>query len=194
MTIPTKFDIDKRQAKLDKMLKGLNEDGSMSESKICTQIRSAVRQVWKMHDVKISYLLSQSYPDMNPNTRTKWLVNCELCGEAFKTSEVQVDHIKGEHSLKTLDDLVPFANSILGVSHEDLRVLCVPCHEAVTYAERYNVTLEEAFAEKKVIAKINQKVPTQKAELKSLGYKASDISNAEKRRECYRELLKQGKI
>lgn len=194
MTIPTQNDIDKRKAKLDKMLKGLNEDGSMPESKLCTQLRSAVRQVWKMHDVKISYLLSKSYPDMNPNTRTKWLVDCEMCGKPFKTNDVQVDHIKGEHSLKTFDDLISFADSILGVSHDDLQVLCIPCHEARTYSERYNVTLEEAFAEKAVINKISQNVASQKAELKGYGYTQKDISNEDKRRACYRELLSQGKI
>lgn len=194
MTIPSKSDIKKREDKLEGMLKKLNEDGSMPESKICTQLRSAVRAVWKMHDVKVSYILKKSYPDMNPNTRTKWLVDCECCGEAFKTSEVQVDHIKGEHTLKNLEDLVPFAESILRVSHDDLQIVCIPCHEAITYAERYGMSLEDAFKEKVVIRKINQTVKDQKEELKGYGYNPKDISNDTKRRECYRELLEQGKI
>lgn len=192
MTVPSKLDIEKRQQKLDKLLKGLNEDGSMPESKLCTQLRSSVRSVWKMHDVKVSYLMKQSYADIDPNTRTKWLVDCEICGQPFKTSEVQIDHIKGEHSLKTFEDLIPFAQSILGVSHDDLRVLCIPCHEAVTYMERYGVTLEEAIEEKVVIQKINQTVSTQKSELQGLGYTAKDISNNDKRRDAYRECLKKG--
>lgn len=194
MTVPSKQDIEKRQQKLDKMLKALNEDGSMPESKLCTQLRSAVRQVWKMHDVKVSYLMKQSYPDMDNSTRTKWLVDCECCGGAFKTSDVQVDHIKGEHSLKTFEDLLPFAKSILGVSHDDLQVLCVPCHEARTYSERYGVSLEQAFKEKVIIAKLNQKVPIQKKELQAFGYQPKSISNESKRKECYRRLLEEGKI
>lgn len=194
MTLPTQQDIEKRKQKLDKLSKGLNEDGSMPENKLCTQLRSAVRQVWKMHDVKVSYLMKMSYPDMNPSTRTKWLVDCEICRETFKTSDVQIDHIKGEHSLKTLEDLLPFSESILGVSHDDLQIACIPCHEALTYSERYGVTLEEAFKEKKVISKTNQTVQQQKLELKSFGYTPSEVTNEEKRRNCYRELLKQGKI
>lgn len=194
MTLPTKQDIEKRKQKLDKMLKSLNEDGSMPERKLCSQLRTAVRQVWKMHDVKVSYLMSKSYADMDPNTRTKWLVDCECCLKPFKTSEVQVDHKKGEHSLKTLEDLLPFSKSILGVSHEDLQVVCVPCHEALTYAERYGMSLEEAFKEKRIISKTNQNVAQQKTELKGFGYKSSDTSNDSKRRDCYRELLGQGKI
>ncbi len=189
MTVPSKDDLSKRKIKLEKMLRGLEEDGSMSEKKLCTQLRSAVRQVWAMHDVKVSYLMSKSFADMDNSTRTKWLVSCEMCGENFKTNDVAVDHIKGEHSLKTFEDLVPFATSILGVSHKDLAICCHPCHDAKTYSERYGVTLEDAFAEKPVIAKINQKVPVQKKELLEAGFKAKDITNNDKRRECYRELL-----
>lgn len=194
MTVPSKEDINKRKQKLDKMLKSLNEDGSMPESKLCTQLRTAIRQVWRMHDVKVSYLMKKSYSDMNEMTRTKWLVDCECCKQPFKTNEVQVDHIKGEHSLKTFEDLLPFAESILGVSHEDLQVLCVPCHEARTYSERYGVSLEQAFKEKIIITKLNQKAGVQKKELQSFGYQPDEVCNEEKRKDCYRKLLEEGKI
>lgn len=189
MTVPSKTDISKRKKKLDTWLKGLNEDGSMSEKKLCTQLRSAVRKVWMQHPVKLSYLYQKTYPDMDDSTRTKWKVDCEICGESFKTSEVQVDHIKGEHSLLCLDDVVPFAKSILGVNHSDLQIACVPCHEALTYSERYGMSLEDARKEKSVIAKINQTVAKQKAELKKLGFKPTEMSNEDKRRECYRKVL-----
>lgn len=194
MTVPTNSDISKREAKLDKLLKGLNEDGSMPESKLCTQLRTAVRKVWSMHDVKVSYILSKSYPDMNPNTRTKWLVDCEMCGKPMKCNEVEVDHIVGEHSLKSFGDLVPFAQSILGVSHNDLQILCPECHDCKSYSERYGVTLEEAAKRKVVIAKLKQKVPQQKKELQNFGYPSKDISNEAKREACYLELLEGGKI
>ena len=189
MTLATKSDIEKRKKKLDTWLKGLNEDGSMSEKELCTLLRSSVRQVWFKHPVKLSYLYSKTYPDKNPATRTKWLIDCEMCECSFKTSDVQVDHIIGEHSLLSLEDVVPFATSILGVSHEDLRILCVPCHEAQTYSSRYNMTLEEAFAEKEVIAKLKKPVDKQKQELKLYGFKPKDITNADKRRECYRKMI-----
>ena len=194
LTIPSKSDIAKRKKKLDTWLKGLEEDGSMSEKKLCTLLRSSVRQVWFKHPVKLSYLYSKTYPDMDNSTRTKWLVDCEHCRKPFKTNEVQVDHIIGEHSLLCLEDVVPFAKSILGVSHDDLRILCIPCHEACTYSERYGLSVEEAFAEKKVIAKIKQTVAKQKAELKKFGYKPAEYSNEDKRRALYRLLLKENKI
>lgn len=192
MTVPSKADIAKRNKKLDTWLKGLNEDGSMSEKKLCTLLRSSVRNVWMKHPVKLSYLYSKTYPDMNNATRTKWLVDCEVCGDSFKTNDVQVDHINGEHSLLSLDDVVPFATSILGVSHDDLQIACIPCHECLTYAERYGMSVEDAKKEKAVIAKLKQPVMKQKTELKKAGYKPKDISNADKRRVCYRELLNKG--
>lgn len=189
MTVPTKAEIKKRKDKLDKMLKGLNEDGSMSEKKLCTQLRSAIRKVWMQHPVKISYLMSKTYPDMDDSTRTKWKIDCEICKGSFKLSEVQVDHIKGEHSLITLEDVVPFANSILGVRHEDLQIACIECHEALTYSERYGMSLEDARKEKEIIAKLKQAVTVQKRELKKAGYTDKEISNEEKRRSAYREIL-----
>ena len=194
MVQATKADIKNRQAKLDKLLKGLDEDGSISDKKLCSAMRASVRNFWLKHPTKITYLMSKTYPDMDISTRTKWLVDCEHCKKAFKQSDVECDHIVGEHSLKTLEDILPFAQSILGVSHEDLRILCIPCHATFTYAERYGMTFEEAYEEKKVIAKCNQPVAKQKKELTKHGFAAKEITNQEKRRECYRVLNNGGKL
>ena len=194
MTIPSQVDIDKRKEKLNKLLKGLNEDGSLPESKLCTQLRSAIRKVWFQHDVKLSYLNSKVYPDMNDATRTKWLVDCEICGKSMKITDAVVDHIKGEHSLKTLEDLIPFAKSILGVTHKDLQVLDEGCHLIKTLSERRHITFEEASRRKVVIQKMKQTSSRQKNELKSFGYSGKEISNAEKREQCYEELQDTGKI
>lgn len=189
MTIPSKADISKRNKKLEQFKKQLDENGRMQENKLCTQIRSAIRKVWMSHAAKLAYLYERTIPDMDDSTRTKWLIKCECCDNLFKLNEVEVNHKKGENPLQTLDDVLPFAMSILGVSHEDLEVLCKECHAILTYSERYGVTFEEAKAEKAVIAKLKQTVVKQKAELKKAGYKDKDISNEEKRRNAFRELL-----
>lgn len=190
MAVPTKADIAKRKLKYESFLKHLDEDGKMQENKLCTQIRSSVRQVWMAHPTKLAYLYSKTYPDMDRNTRTKWLINCECCEQPTKLANIQVDHLVGEHSLKTFEEILPFAQSILGVKFKDLQVVCIPCHEAITYSERYNMPLEEAFKEKEVIAKLKQTVVKQKAELKKLGYAAKDCTNEAKRRACYRKYIK----
>lgn len=189
MTVPSKQDIAKRKQALDKFKKGLDENGKVSERALCGAIRSAIRQVWMKHSTKLSYLYERTIPDMNPNTRTKWLIECENCGGMFKLNDVEVNHIKGENSLLSFEDILPFAQSILGVGWDDIEVLCKECHSTLTYSERYGVSLEDAKKEKAVITKINQTVAKQKKELLAAGYKAAEISNEEKRRKCYRELL-----
>ena len=189
MTVPSKQDLNKREAKRQSLWKGLNEDGSMSEAKLCTQLRSAIRQVWMKHPTKLSYIYDNTIPDMDDSTRTKWLIKCQCCQNMYKLSDIEVNHKSGENPLKTLDDILPFAQSILGVTHNDLEIVCKSCHAAITYSERYGVTLEEAFKEKEVITKLKQTAKQQVAELRIAGFKPSEIKNADLRRECYRKLL-----
>lgn len=190
MTVPSKADLEKRKKKLAGFNKKIGDDGKMTEKALCSAMRSAIRSLWLKHDVKLSFLYENTIPDMNPDTKTKWLYKCEYCGGLFKQSDIQIDHRKGEHPLNTLEDILPFAQSILGVTKEDLAITCIDCHAVKTYSERYGMSLEDAKKEKAIIAKTNQTVTIQKKELLAAGFKAAEISNEEKRRECYRALLK----
>lgn len=189
MVVATKEEIAKREKKRQELWKGLNPDGSMTEKQLCTQLRSAIRSVWMKHKTKLSYLYDRTFPDTDPNTRTKWLVECEMCFLPFKLSEIEINHKKGENPLQTLDDVLPFAQSILGVTHDDIECLCVDCHSVLTYSQRYGVTLEEARTQKGVISKMKQTVAKQKAELKKAGFAPAEYSNEKLRRECYTKLL-----
>lgn len=191
MTVPSKADLEKRRKALESFKKNLDENGRASEKALCSAIRSAIRSVWLKHNTKLAYLYERTIPDMDPTTRTKWLIKCECCSGLFKLSDVEVNHRKGENQLLSFEDVLPFTQSILGVGYDDIEVLCKECHSILTYSERYGVSIEEAKLEKDVIKKINQKVTVQKKELLAAGFKASDTSNEEKRRECYRKLLKE---
>ena len=47
----------------------------------------------------------------------------------LKQTNMQLDHIHGEHSLLTLEDVVPFAQIIDGVTEDEVMVLlCIQCH------------------------------------------------------------------
>jgi hypothetical protein len=194
MTVPSKVDIDKRKKALEKFKSGLDSEGRASEKSLCTAIRSAVRLTWMKHNTKLAYLYEHTYPDMNPNTRTKWLCDCEMCGKAFKLADIEVNHKRGENSLLSFDDMVPFTKSILGVGFDDIEVLCKDCHSLLTYSQRYGVTLEEAKERKIVIQKLKQTVAKQKKELLAFGFKQSEISNETLRQQCYEKLLKENKI
>jgi len=193
MVVATKAEILKRKKKLEGFQKVLDEDGRLSEKKLCTQIRSAVRLSWMKHPVKLAYLYEHTYPDVNPNTRTKWLVDCEMCNLPKKLSDIEINHKKGENPLLSFEDVVPFAKSILGVTADDLECLCIECHAQLTYSQRYGVTLEQAKDEKAVIAKLKQPVSKQKTELKKAEFTPKEISNADLRRVAYRKMLTQTK-
>ncbi|WEY17900.1 hypothetical protein OJIADAOI_00129 [Pseudomonas phage SPA05] len=72
----------------------------------------------------------------------------------------------------------------------DLAVLCKPCHEIKTYAERYGLTLEEADIVKQAIA-IQKQKGYDKVFLQEAGIKPA--SNAKLRKEQIIEYLKSKK-
>ena len=150
MALPSRSDLKKKQDFKDSLTKSIGGE-KLSDKKMCTILRSSVRKTWMMSPVRLLKLEQGRIADMDPTTRTKWLCRCEHCDNLFKMPDIEVDHIKGEHQLKTLSDVEKFARSILDVSLDELQLFCKPCHETKTYAERYGITFEEASIEKKVI-------------------------------------------
>lgn len=194
MALPSPKDLEKKavilstaKKKVDKMY--LSDEAM--EKAICSVIRSNVRQTWMMHPIRLLKVELARIPDLDPKTRTKWLFECEHCRQKFKEADIQVDHIKGEHSLVNIDELVSFARSILDVKLDDLQIMCKECHETKTYAERYDLSWEDAVIEKKVILWIKMNsVTIQKKLLLSYGFELSAVSNGDKRRDAYRAHLK----
>lgn len=194
MVTPTKSEIAKKERDYHQHLKKLDEDGRIKDNLAITSLRSAIRKEWMRNPAKLAVLYEAMQPDMDNSTRTKWLFKCAVCNGLFKLADVEVDHIKGEHSLSCAEDFVEFYNNILRVKKSGLQVLCKDDHAIKTYSERYNVTWEEAVSKKKVIQKLNQTASEQKKELRSYGFKASEIANETLREKAYEQLLKEGKI
>lgn len=128
-----------------------------------TWVRSGLRQgLWMKHPIKMEMLKShrRKIPNPRPNPRKGaelvWGFDCACCGGQFTASNVEVDHKVGEHSLKTIEDLVTFFKKIMLVTPSDLQILCKGCHGVKTYAERYGVTETRAKAIKKAIATIKE--------------------------------------
>lgn len=184
---------EKDRAKFYKTLSSLEkytEDG-LSEKQICSIIRSSVRKSWMQSPVRLLKMMQMCIHDMDPTTRTKWLYPCNHCKDTFKASDVQVDHIKGEHQLKTLADVEQFSRSILEVSPKDLQILCTTCHDIKTYSERHGISFDDAKLEKDVIHWIDiTSIPEQKKFLISIGFEPVDVSNHDKRRNAYRSYIK----
>ena len=98
-------------------------------------------------------------PNPNPKGKVKevWGGVCALTGNTYVIGDMEVDHISGNHSLKTIDDLVPFVKGIVMVTLEDLQLVSKEAHKIKSYAEKQGISFEEAKIEKEVIEIIKQK-------------------------------------
>lgn len=194
MTVPTKQDIQKKKEALESHLKQLDEQGRLTEKKLVSMLRSAIRQVWMRAPNKLAKLEQARIADMNPDTRTKWLFKCEICNELFKQNEVEVDHKSGNHTFTRLEDFENFCDKILNASLDELQIVCKPDHEIKTHSERYGITFEEARKEKDVITFSKFPVKEQKILLTIVGYRDNEMTNKTTREKCFREMTTEGII
>lgn len=162
------------------------------EKKLLSIVRSEIRKTWMRHPIKLLFLEEGIELDTDPDTRTIWKVRCQCCNQYHKLGDIEVDHIKGEHSLKSFEDIKPFAISILQVSFNDLQRICKSCHLIKTYAERYGHSFEDA----KLILSAKHKLSSIKTPalrikfLVGLGIPESELKSEAKRILAYIKYLK----
>lgn len=177
--LPKEKDLNTLKKRIEE---GQKKNTGIDVKQACSIVRSAIRKSWMRHPIKLLAVDLRTIPDMNPDTRTKWLVKCDECGGHFKKGDVEVDHKKGEHSLKTMDELPNFVMSILDVTTDDLNVLCKRCHRIKTYAERYGHSKEDAEIILNAKDWIDeQSIEQQKTILMNNGATEKEVSNAKKR-------------
>lgn len=152
-------------------------------------LRSQTRRIWSRHPVKIAYKQARRYKaPVGKNGKEVWVSDCELCGKQSRKCEV--DHLIMGGCFRDWQSYTEWAKRILWVSFDDIRELCPDCHSTITHQQKTGLSFEEAKKDKELIAKMKQPVKDQKKELLEAGYSESEISNREKRRECYKEMLK----
>ena len=118
-----------------------------SESAYFTWLRGGLRRyLWAKNPVKLEFIKQNRIKIANPNPSGKvkevWGGVCALTGETHVIGDMEVDHISGNHSLKTLDDLVPFVKGIVMVTLEDLQLVSKEAHKIKSYAEKQRITLK----------------------------------------------------
>lgn len=157
-----------------------------------TWLRGLLRRGWNKSPVKIEYLKENRYKIKNPAKKGKreiWGADCEVCGDTFPMKDIQVDHKVEAGSLRDFEDIEGFVIRLLACDKGDLQLVCKPCHTIITHSQRTGMSFEEAKVDKQVIEKCNQPVKKQKKELLEAGFKEDEISNKDKRRDCYKKLL-----
>ncbi len=185
--IPSQSDIAKRKANRDKLAKKITEDGHLKETELIRIVRKAIDSAWMTAANKLVFLEDRVIHDMNPATRTKWLVECNQCGKLFKLADVQIDHRIGEFACTNREEFYSYILSRLDVGFDDLQVLCIPDHEIKTLSERLGISFEEARTEKSVIAIMKMKAAQIDKWLSERGVKVA--KNSEARRNAVRQCL-----
>jgi hypothetical protein len=169
-----------------------------TESAFMSWLRGGIRGgLWNKHPVKLEFIKKNRIQIPNPNPKGKkptvWGAVCSLTGEIVPINQIQVDHKVGNHSLRSLDDIQSFIESIVLVTDEDLQLVSKDAHTVKSYAERKGITFEEAIIEKKVIAFGKLPVEEQKSFLTAMygNDRITFLSNKSKRLEAYRNHLKE---
>ena len=169
-----------------------NPDIWETEGKFWAWLRGGLRRgLWEKSPIKLSFKNSEvSPPPEGLKTRAKSGAECALTGEWTGKSKLEVDHQIGHKSLKSVDDILDFVLHLIP-SKEDLQLVSKEAHKIKSYAERMDISFEDAVAEKRAINKMKQKVDKQKKELLSLGFTEDEVGNATNRRACYVKYFKE---
>lgn len=146
--------------KLEKMLAEMSHVWK-TESAYYTWLRGSIRRaMWSKNPVKLEFIKQNRIKIPNPNPKGKvkevWGGVCALTGNTYPIGDMEVDHKEGNHSLKTLDDLVPFVKGIVMITLDDLQLVSKEAHKIKSYAEKQGISFEEAKVEKEVIELIKQ--------------------------------------
>lgn len=168
-----------------------------TQSKFMSWVRGGIRRgLWNKYPIKLLLLskrLERKLVGKFKNGKPKYLKlgTCDVCGEEFRASQLEVDHKTGGHSLRTMEDVQAFIENMIMVAEEDLQLICKPCHKIKSHAERMGLSFDEAALEKGVVAVCKLKAAEQLAWLKERGVEPA--KNAEARKEQIREVLSEAK-
>ena len=164
---------------LGKEFKRMAEEFEISDKEVLSSVRTMIRSMWSDGVFKLEFLKRNSVLIPNTNTRSMKRFpmvrkyQCAICGEMFGSTEVELDHIESENTLTSYEHINDFMTNIVLTSPDKLQVLCKDkktkklgvtrfgCHSTKTYSERYNVTFEEARAEKEAKRLVDKKLDKQ---------------------------------
>ena len=150
----------------------MSSEFGIPETDVINNWRSFVRFAWSKSIFRLDFLNKHSKKIKNDNPRsakrfpyvTKY--ECNICKGLFSSNAIELDHVKDENSMRTLEDATTFFKNIAFPAYSDLQILCKDkkkkvngkntivsfgCHGIKTYASRYNVSFEQARIEKQFI-------------------------------------------
>ena len=116
------------------------------------------RAVWEKYPPKLQLKNELcSPPPKGYSGRAKSGAGCALTGEWTAKSYLEVDHIKGNASLRDWDDVLGFIQHLCP-DKSNLQLVSKEAHKIKSYAEKQGITFDEAVIEKKIIKIVNDKL------------------------------------
>ncbi len=165
-----------------------------TEAEFFQWMRGQMRRAWARHPVKVSYMHANrvrvplgKVTRKNPDGMV-WGCRCEECHKEFKQTGCEVDHIDGAGSFRNWGEFEAWMIKLMHINWSSIRIVCKRCHKIKSYAERYDMTFEEADLEKQVIAFTQTPTPKQHKRLEALGL---PHNNADVRRAAYKQYLQE---
>lgn len=133
-----------------------------TKAKFMSWLRGGIRRsLWNRSPIKVNFINKHRKRIPNPNPKGKvsevWGGTCNLCGNDFIISQLDVDHRDGNHSLNELSDIQSFIENIVLVTEDDLQFACKSCHKIKNQMERKGISFQEAANEKLAIELIKAK-------------------------------------
>ena len=128
-----------------------------TESAFMSWVRGGIRKgLWNTNPIKLEFIKNNRKLIENPNPKGKksqvFGATCSLCHKNKVLKDIQVDHIEGGHSLRSIDDIDSFIKKIVLVSDSDLALVCTDCHKIKSYADAQGISFGAACVEKNIIA------------------------------------------
>lgn len=152
-----------------------------TESNFWTWMRGSLRRsVWEKYPVKLEFKNEAvSLPPEGYTGRAKSGAICALSGVWEGKSKMEVDHIEGNVSLKSWEDVLPFVMHMV-TTKETMQLVTKPAHKIKSYAERFGLTYEEADVKKAAIAwfKEHKGIHKQRDALVTMGIDSDLLSNS----------------
>lgn len=152
-----------------------------------TWLRGCLRRaVWEKYPLKIQFKNSQCFPPpLDYTGRAKSGNFCALTGEWTPKSYLEVDHIVGNASFRDWPDIQPFVKHLC-TTPTNMQLVSQEGHKVKSYADKHNISFEEAYIIKSAIALIKDK----KDKDFFLSRNLQIPSNVTKRRESIIDILK----
>lgn len=143
-------------------------------------LRGHFRRIWSRYPVKLEFKKNNAYaPPDDYKGRAKKMGTCALCGEKnIPISQLEVDHIDFAGSFDDKQSAVEWLWKLL-CDEDNMQLVHKSCHKIKSYAERKNISFQDAMIEKRAI----ELIKTKKEKEWLLSLNITPETNSKKRRE-----------